>query len=884
MKLSTAPWAVLLAATGLLLCNAPAAAQGAKGILPDPISSADIKAGAAEAGLTEAQLPGAFAALERYLADWKTLRDAEVAKFLIEWDSRPADASAEVQKAFADRRRGIYSRMSGLDAALVADLTALADPAQRAAVARLGDKWRRRAAFAIVSTRIGVRSPELTEVVAATDLTPEQRLAVDPALSAWEVSATPALERAARLQIDSVAVQAKARETAPTFVNGNDLRAHMEAVREHMAQANAEVIKANRALRKQYREAVTQMRAALPPEVSIRLLCESIDQAYFMLPDGDHERAFLANAYGLAKQPEQTNAIHQLENAWWSVYEPAINDWMDSKDEQVRPSGMFILEFSEKGDPRMAAELAHREKVEKASATLISEVNKVLGVDANSASPEGRVVTTVDGQTAVVGGTFEVTMAAPTAVSMAIEGDVVGAGGDFIAVAGAPVEMAVVTAELVNDGGGTFMISSDSFDMSDMTFSFSTGDGEPFDGFHGGGPGTIPLLTQDALHDQLAAMGAGEDGQAIAQALHEEYRAAGEKVIAEAEALRDSEGPGQGQLAANQVEPYYQARTNAFTTVEQLDQRLYGDIATTALPEGGDSAALRWHQSARRRELLRQGSAEPIRSGLGAVDLATAARETSLSDADRVQAERMLAEYPATLEAALRQREQQVSAAVRTIAAADAKMHEGWQRMNDAKPDANAQVAISFDEGDMRARMDAERNLNKANGDVSRFNIAELAKLDAAVSPEGRAALQMAWGRQAYPGTFKDKRRIVDAFDVALAAPGLSSAEAVTAIRSQYEQAYGAIMRQMVEIRHNAAVQRTDGDSGIILGAALPTAGGTDGPSPQAVQRQMDARIAQLRFERDELTDATWRRLTEAVGPEVTALLTAPPERAKKTR
>ena len=877
MKLPTAPRAILIATIGLLMTGPTAVAQGTRGVLPDPLSSAALQAGAAEVGLTEAQLPGAFAALERYLAEWKVLRDAEVAKFLAEWDSRDADASAAVQEAFADRRRGLFTRMLGLDATLVADLTALVEPGQRPAVARLGEKWRRRAAFAIVSNGRG--SAELSEVATAAELTPELRQQIDLALIAWEANATPALERAARLQIDSLAVLAKARESQPQLANAADFMQHLTAVREYMDQANAELNKATRNLRRQYREAVDQMRTMLPRTQSIRLLGEAIEQCYGMLPDGGQERSFLEHVHGVTQTPEQTKAISALENSWWNTFETTISECMDAADERPSQGDMFMFEIGGKDAALRNEQTERLDKLSAASSEMRRSIEQLLGID-------WQAITAARAEQPAAAGTEIVLSGAsmPVVATVAIETTAGLEAGEWVgAVGGQVVSLAVGSSAAVEISGGGFTFNADGLGLDGITIGMSDDSGDQFAGSFGP-PGAIPLITDTVLADQLAQLGASEDAQAIGRALYEEYRAEGEKANAVAESLRNPGESGPASLKASQVEPFFTARQTAFDQIMTLEQHLYGDISTAAMSDADSPVRLQWQGANRRRELLRLGSAEPIRAGLAAVDLTTAAAAAGLSEADRVQADRILSGYSEALENALRQRDLLVSQALRAITAADARIHEQWQQVRGDQADANVQVAMSMDDGEMRSRWEADRKRAKANDALSQFNIAELAELDAGLSPEGRAAMQMAWGRQAYPGVFNDPRRISAAFDVARAAAG-SSTEAINAIRAQYEQSYSDLMRQMVETRHNAAVQTSGADSGIIIiSTALPSGKGAEALAPHVVHQQMNARLTQLRFERDELTDATWRRLTEAVGPEVAAALPPPPERTKKTR
>lgn len=307
------------------------------------------------------------------------------------------------------------------------------------------------------------------------------------------------------------------------------------------------------------------------------------------------------------------------------------------------------------------------------------------------------------------------------------------------------------------------------------------------------------------------------------------------------------------------------ARQDAFVSaLASADDALIAGLAAACAP--GLPAArvdtLREERARERLWQLRYPSSPGFMSNRGGpdvpIDLARIVREARLTGADRTAAEAIIAEWsPSALNL-----QEQARSTLRGLSADIIEVERVMMsHTNDAMEgaqDGPARVSLSDEQMQAIRKHEELRERSERAADGAReLASATRARLESAVSPEGRIALHRAWCRHVAPQAYEDKRNADARLAQALALPDLTPEQRrqIEALRAQHATEHARLTDQIGTIAAELAVP------------SAPAASKDPSGEPAGVRQKMET----LRFDRRELNERTLRQLRTVLTPEQNA-------------
>ena len=186
---------VLFLVIAIALWPGPAAiGQGTEGMLPDPISTRDINEYGDRLKLSDQQRAAAEAMHDQYKAEFRTLRDNEIAEFLKAMRKMNGNGmmpKREDVETFVAKMNQLNSRIASVDGRLFDQLQTVLTPEQQSRLPRVRQARQRArysaAQFMMVSAQHIV---DLSGIVGEMELAPDQFVIVDQIMSQYESKLT----------------------------------------------------------------------------------------------------------------------------------------------------------------------------------------------------------------------------------------------------------------------------------------------------------------------------------------------------------------------------------------------------------------------------------------------------------------------------------------------------------------------------------------------------------------------------------------------------------------------------------------------------------------------------------------------------------------------
>lgn len=829
----------------LVLCGLgrPAFAQGARG-LPDPISSSTLAAGLLAAGLAESDLELMAGPLDRYLADFRTLRSGPIEDWL---EMRRSASRGLLDADVEDRveaRLAVAGRIATLDERLFAELQAAGMPETVIATARAArGRTRSRTLIGARFTR-GLRF-EPTEIYRETceKITESPQWALDGALSALleahDRDRTTRLATLARtamdLPIERARSQASMEEVVldPESATPEDFERWFAVRREIEQAAAADVRELQASLLAADREILDRIIATTGTDSPFALAFRDAWLAAAHprdFPDRDAPRALFENARTLHEDgrldAETFEAVSALETSWSSRHRAIEDRLLRGLEQATRTgdlhggAGVFLTLEGELDE----AEPSELEVIRRSRAALDQEIRTAVG----GVSPEFLASRNRD-RGSIDLSAIEALEGVPAGITMsiAVVGEAIPGLGD-----GEPV-----------------MLELDDLDLGDGAIAVSTVVGD-LPGI--GGPMGLPRpLDTVAFRRFLDRVGADEVTTPILDRLFAEYRIGWEELdetlVAEWKAT-----PRGGFVAASgtddDIARAASLRSSILDAVLSLDARFFDDAAIVVEDPG---IVRRLADRRRRSACIDVTDRGPFATGgrVGGVDLDEVLEDT-LAPEVAARLAGLGEEWSRTHTPLVESRARATIEIDRDLAIAQASL----QRMFEQNSEGDGEAVLL----DTAQSASAMKNMNEVQGRRSSLEqglnasntewIERIAGTLAAMEPEAADAFRLGCDRRAWPSCFEDPRSPEANFQRALELDDLPEGTkvAIETLRNEWHASWLAACRRLVDLSRD--------------GGFDPMAIDPANFDPVAIQRsQADRR--RIRFERNELDEKAIREL-----------------------
>lgn len=805
------------------LFNAPARGQGSSPF-PAPLSSTDLARWTTALSLEGAARRAAEAAFERALAESQALRDGEMAAFARESVS-PNDPQVSMEaleqrsrkaKAIAAQQAAIENRLFSEIAGLVTESQRTVVDAERRAAAR-----RRSAATLQIFDRGGI-VPDLMTLMPPA-LPEGESMETKAVLLDYDQRATELMQRLSSVAMETGPATRRARETQATDRPGaaDDnpeaaARARMIASMKAREAAMAPLEAVRIDILALHRTTFERLMSMLPPERA-RALRRSFMQAHYgsISIKRDTPERLLKQVKALAEadngvSPENVAAAERIIAAWGEqvdAIERRMMDAVDARRKEGRGSSMIFSAVGAGDDE---------------GNTTFDDGLGELRRERDEATQRTR---------------SEIASLAPALQSLAQKDQ----PGPQIAFAG-PAEGGV--AEM---SGGAIMIMA----MDDGPGEAIALDVTP-DMLMRGGPAlrTIDPREFDAMMTRLGWNGAARER---ARAAFDAYRGPADERLKTL--MGKSPAPGAMELSGGGAISFMSVgEPMAPETVDAaLAQLASDDDAFFSALGNADDAGLSRERAIRARDRLRQRlslGAGPMLQPWGRfdkVELVAVVSQLPLTGDRRALVDSMTAAHGDRMTALL----SQLAAAQAAVRKAETEMIQTIDH-----GDGRVERSISVRSGDEDLFMRAMRNhaeaVHAVNDEVRRT----LAALQDQVPADTARKLRRAAYAQALPQIVTDPRSAEERVEQAIMLDSLSdeSRRSLIELLAAHQDAVDALVDRFVDDSERAA-REAKGPS-------------TPGPEEMRSMRQSDGLRQRLQFDRNEVNEATMRRLRAKLSAE----------------
>jgi hypothetical protein len=842
------PLLLVVALVPLLSAAPPASGQGTSGALPDPISGRDLSAYARRLGLSASQRLAVDADHERYLADFRALRDDEIAKYLDEAGSLmrsffSSPDSRQARKNLKELER-LMGRIRSYDARLFDAMQAILTEDQLARLARvrqMRERARNRAGLVrfVEYANAGARV-DLSRLMDGLDLRVETRNEVDPILAAYEGELTRASRRlfdeTRRMFTEVLEEMEKLTGGADPREDPRVARRLWSGMRDIWIQKGEGVMAQASGMSSLNRRTFRDLALAMPEEEARALQNAYYERAYRRMHEGAAKAlAPFDAALRTALPPARREAVETARADFRERHDRLSDPMIDLLEAQRREA--TAMRFGGRG-ARPGEEQLERlgERREELDERGRDELASILGEEALEELEEKIAKGEADG---------------PASVAIAVVG--ANGGGHAGAVTNVRVAAApaVDAAEAVGPPAGP----------------------DPWV------PGPISAA-ELATYGRLLAI--GDDERSVLESLHagylDRYEALGpthfEPLAAASRTLWALEEKT-GRIEAptlDEIERLYELRRAAFDAVRAVDDSLLGDVELIAT--GDDVAAgMERVRFARMRVVYNRGGeggggiefgrgrrmmrGMRSRSSEERIDLAMLLEAGSLGADDQASVDEPLAAYEERLANGLERRYElalEYELASDRIGAEAAANREPGERRRPAMF-GSAYRTLSETTG---------RELRDAGSALVELNRTTLETLTAALSADPARALRTAYRRRAHPSVYNDARAAEPFLRAALAREDLTNDQRlrVSDVLDDYVEPYANLSDRMATLRAAASDDERRGWRN------------RDWSRLQERRNELD----RLRFDRDELNDRTLRRLRAILNEEQAVALGLPAE------
>jgi len=838
----------------------------------DPLSSADLARWVSRFELSGDAAQRAAAVFEQSLVESQALRDGELASFTR--DARPTQdptVTLEALEQRSKRARALVARQAAIENRLFDELASMLPESRRASLeAERRAAARRRSAAALdMFDRSGL-TPDLLDALGGIDggAALRDQPPIATALLDYDLRLTDLMQRAANLALESGPVTRRAVDAAaaartpsepsagqsdgspPGPGDGPDasMRDRIRTAMDARAAAQAPLAAIRGDILALHRSAFDRLMTLLPPVEAHALRHRFISSNYRAIAiKRDTPERLLAQvkskAGGVDGVPaEALESAERVASLWRERTDAIERRMMDAVDDRrLHRGGGMLMPFDDGGEvfvggsgPADAGPLPalrrEREEAAQQARDQIAALHPLLAELSRRDAPGPQIAFGAEGMQMGPGGAGGVVEARATAV-MVVDGE---GGGDAIAIDFSP--------DMLQRGGGAVIRPIDPREFDAM----------------------VARLGWSGLRREQA------------QAAFDAYRAKADERVrsalgnAKAEAPLEIGGAGGMAFIALNEPPAPEVIASAVMQLAAEDEAFFealSEVAETGSPQsaeravgvdGAVSQAIARERGIRSRERLRQRlslGGPPMLQPWGRfekVELAAIATEVQLPDALR-----------APIEQTVSQHGERMNALLANLASARETLRK-----------AEASATRVIDHGDGRI----ERSINvdsDGDGDFSRAIRGQAAALEAVTSEVRRTLddlarqlphdaarrIRRAAYAQAMPQIVTDPRSAEERLEQAIMLESISEPTRMALIEllASHQDAVDALVdRFVVDAEH----QERDGG---------PRQG--PGPGEMRAMRGSDALQRRLRFDRNEVNDATMRRVRALLSAEENAAI-----------
>ena len=794
-----------------VIANAPAGAQGTAGTLPDPIASDDLEEYGKVLGLSDDQMLSVGTHHEQYLAQFEELRKSRIEDFLQEVRSIQPTVmfgNCEQVKDLANKLDKLVDRIGSLDRRLFDRMQTVLTEQQLATLPRVREARQRERYRESVSRYVSFfnRSTraDFTEIIERIDLNGEQKDAIDPTLRRYERQLTSQLgdlHDAVRSMFVTMCEQVSQRGITPEKVaQSDDPEEEFEGVmRDAWAEASKDFRKVSAEISELNRRTLRDLSSMLDEPTTDRLRRSFIRRAYPRISDREitAARRFQAALDSDQVTGELRQSVFAASQQYRRQDRSMTQKMMDLTDELRAMRSPFNMWGDENSE---------MESIESQLEEL--EDRRESANDEAIASLESLL-------------------------------------GQDLAKAIASKAGSRRTRDADGPRGRRGRRGDRDRDDEEDNGAGSAAPAMPNDRF-------IPkAISEQQIQQYAKVLELGEANQSVVQSFHSDYMTAYHEIqqneVKSIESLREAmpsfrrRGEDEVEMTEAKINQLFEQRKAVFERVVQLDNKLFEDLALLASKEslqkldelradrkrqrytiGDTRGSMRW--------MMRRYSDE---SGAEAgIDLTQLVDEVDFTEEQREAVRPALREYEKRM---------------------TELAHELYQtRLALAKVSAKWRLEAATGEGRNRWRQAQEKygdlmeavgeRFGRATKSASQLNQQTLSTMRDQLSADVSRQLQYAYEREAYPEIFSEEGTAEPILKAVFDLPDLSEKQRsrMLEIASNYRRKFRELSREMV------AVQREDTDS-------------SDNRWRGRMKRRNDMRA--LRFQRDELTSATRRKI-----------------------
>ncbi|MDG2292233.1 MAG: hypothetical protein P8L37_06210 [Phycisphaerales bacterium] len=811
----------------LLIPVLPAAAQGTKGVFPDPLDWRSFRSAVEPLGLAEDQMIALEAVHGRYLDEFMIVRDGPVTEFMAGEDRwfKAGNHNAQETKDRVTSYRKISRRIDSIESNLFDAIGTILGPnqAERLQIVRdLRERQRKLSApwpWEGFSPHSGITQLELRTVIDWNALSQQEQQVVEGVLAGHEAERTRLVrqlhEQRFKGRIREVEIE---DERGPiTFDKEADKiegwRLWQQLMLERHQEAYGDAIKTDAKLRDSLHRGLAQLRSVLSNRAARDLWWTANRRAYPVGNMGIEVRPMVVDA--INRQSDDEDIVSALEELLSSHdartrphYEEAIREY-DQQAQEAAGSFMFMAKVDEEdGESPAYLDNIKGEQIETARS-----LQAILDGD----SPEmlNRMLTTLDGEDVASSETID---RYGTTRSMA-------------------VKSTVVVGSESDEADGAVMIGGSS----------TSGAAELF----GSIPQPMTVNDMEVLSGDL-----GIDGETweIVETLHESYTSDAAVIHAE---FRRKQQSGMMKMAASSALGKSKDDFDVFLDfnatitrlqqestdgMESLDNQLFDDLIL-AVENAEDQRLLHWHRLARRR-LYDTVNVDPFGdmmmdagqggSAIGNVDLMEQLSEVDLSPESR-----------AIALAASQDWHEPATAATAALAQLSRDHSSMMGQLFNAKSGENNDPQQAMKVWELAKENTARRNV--VLDECAARNTKTTEAILAALPPLDAAAFSIAMRKASFPMVYRDPAHMEMKLLAAMELDDLddNTRAELLMVYEDYSRRYEHYCDALVELAE-------DMPPPMALGKA-----GTEGQSAEHLWSEME----RVRFERNDLSAKTRDRL-----------------------
>ena len=829
--------AVVVLLVGLTLAQSrPTFAQGTTGILPDPISTYELKGYADRLKLSPQQRLAADAMHDQYKQDFRALRQGEIAAFMKDMMAMQGNVmpKREVMESFMKRMDLLQGRIATLDSRLFDQLQTILTDEQMAMMGRVR-LARQRARYSAnqMMWMTGNRAADLSEIVLGMEIPAEHAAAIDSTLSGYEGRLTSSMAKLYDATSNMIMKIFDTMEekgfTEQDMSDPENMQKFGEAMQQIWKDLMLQAVEAAADLSDVNQRTYRSLASALPEEKARELrnayYTQAFPEAAFALAD---ETMRFTEALKLESlTAEQRDALTAARIDLQQKLDRVADDVVKLIEEQRKNFSPFDFN-SESMQEHYRKIQEYQKKVEDTRASAKELLTTILGEE-------------------------QAQQVEKAAVAQASK-----AAGGLSSVMRAAMEKAEAARVDAADAEANQY-------LDDATSIQQAWTGDQF---------VAPPISRNELKRYAEILKIADDQQELLTQLHATYLENFKKVQeTEIAALtkavqsmwtfnietQTTTAPTDASLDATE-----KARRAAIDAVARVDELFFADVQL-ALLDDKVTPDLQRVRLMRERERLNRGTehmwAMAGRVGENRIDLSSFLQKQPLSESDRAARAADLLEYEQAAMALFRER----------FDAALAMQHaqDRWQiEMQRAQSENENQFKVASRYQEILG--EPSKRVSQASNAIVKLNREWIEKILAKLPSDTSAMVRQAYNRAAFPNVYNDPLALELQLNEAAKLPDLGPEQVrrVNEIAGDYRPAYTNLCEQMAEVSA----------SGSMPSFAM---GMDDSDAWKQWQERREA-LASLRFDRDELCMRTINRLKAILSEDQIKRLGGMPEPSKR--